>query len=136
MAKTKSNIQSRYTIIITTKSKKKYIRSSVRTRTHIYMCMHLYPHEFAFFPYNVHVLNKHVLQYYFIWTACTYAYAVDRAQYSQMNANARTQINACKLIVAFNAWAISACKRVCVLCVRSKTFKMYYTCRWAGPNRQ
>ena len=38
----------------------------------------------------------------------------------------RTQINARKRIVAFDAWAISAFKRDCVLRVRSKTFKMYY----------
>ena len=40
----------------------------------------------------------------------TYAHAVDREQYSQTNAHTRTQtqINARKLIVAFDAWAISA----------------------------
>ena len=38
----------------------------------------------------------------------------------------RTQINARKLIVAIDAWAISACKRDCDLRVRSKTFRMYY----------
>ena len=54
---------------------------------------------------------------------CTYAHAVDREQYSQMNANA----NARKLIVAMDAWVISACKRDCDLHVRSKTFRMYYT---------
>ena len=57
-------------------------------------------------------------------SACArmYAHAVDREQYSQTNANA----NARKLIVAFDTWAISACKRVCILRVRSKTFRMYY----------
>ena len=40
----------------------------------------------------------------------------------------RTQINSRKFIVAFDAWAISACKRDCVLRVRSKTFRMYF--RW------
>ena len=44
----------------------------------------------------------------------------------------RTQINAHKLIVAFDAWAISACKRDCVLCVRPKTFRMYYTYTYGG----
>ena len=37
------------------------------------------------------------------------------------------QINARKRIIAFNAWAISACKCDCVLRVRSKTFRMYYS---------
>ena len=37
-----------------------------------------------------------------------------------------TQINARKLIVAMEAWAISACKRDCDLRVRYKTFRMYY----------
>ena len=51
----------------------------------------------------------------------TYVHAVDREQYmySQTNANARkrtrVQINARKLIVAIDAWAISACKRGCIL---------------------
>ena len=64
--------------------------------------------------------------------ARTYVNAVDREQYSQTNGNARTQtrINACKLIVAFNAWEISAYKRVCVFHVRSKTFRMYYSSNW------
>ena len=49
-------------------------------------------------------------------SACarTLAHAVDREQYSQTNANAN------KRTVAFDAWAISACKRICVLRVRSK----------------
>ena len=51
----------------------------------------------------------------------THAHAVDREQYSQ------TQINARKLIVAIDAWAFSACNRDCVLRVRSKTFRMYYS---------
>ena len=38
----------------------------------------------------------------------------------------RTQINARKLIIAFDAWAISACKCDCILRIRSKTFRMYY----------
>ena len=42
----------------------------------------------------------------------------------------QTQINAHKLIIVIDAWAISACKRDCVLCVRSKTFRMYYTCTY------
>ena len=62
--------------------------------------------------------------------ARTYAHAVDREQYSQTHARKRTQINARKLIVAFDAWAISACKRVCILRVRSKTFRMYYIYRF------
>ena len=37
------------------------------------------------------------------------------------------EINARKLIVAIDAWAISGCKRNCVLCFRSKTFRIYYT---------
>ena len=37
----------------------------------------------------------------------------------------RKQINARKRVVAFDAWAISACKHDCVLRVRSKTFRMY-----------
>ena len=40
----------------------------------------------------------------------------------------RMQINARKLIVAMDAWVISACKRDCNLRVRSKTFRMYYMC--------
>ena len=39
-----------------------------------------------------------------------------------MHANA----NARKLTAAIDAWAISACKRDCILSVRSKTFRMYY----------
>ena len=42
----------------------------------------------------------------------------------------RTQINARKLIVAIDAWAICACKRDCILRVRSKIFRMYYTCTY------
>ena len=38
----------------------------------------------------------------------------------------QTQINARKLTTAIDTWAISACKCDCVLCVRSKTFRMYY----------
>ena len=62
----------------------------------------------------------------------TYARAHARARSRTVLANARnrkrtrTQINARKRIVAFDAWAISVCKRVCVLRVRSKTFRMYY----------
>ena len=41
---------------------------------------------------------------------------------SQTHAN----VNARKLIVAIDAWAISAWDRDCDLCVRSKTFTMYY----------
>ena len=48
----------------------------------------------------------------------------------------RMQINARKLIVTFDAWAISACKRVCVLCVRSKTFRMYYKPRLRDGNNR
>ena len=40
----------------------------------------------------------------------------------------RMQINARKLIVAMGMWVISVCKRDCDLHVRSKTFRMYYTC--------
>ena len=60
-----------------------------------------------------------------------YTYAVDREQYLQTHARKRTQtqINARKLIVAIDAWAISACKRDCILRVRSKTFRMYYMCK-------
>ena len=54
--------------------------------------------------------------------ARTNAHAVDREQYSQ------TQINARKFTIAIDAWAFSACKRDCVLRVRSKTFRMYYMC--------
>ena len=69
--------------------------------------------------------------YIYIYTyvsACArmLAHAVDREQYSQTNAHA----NANKRTVAFDAWAISACKRVCVLRVRSKTFRMYYSLTW------
>ena len=41
----------------------------------------------------------------------------------------QTQINARKRIAAIDAWAISACKRDCVLRVGSKTFRMYYILR-------
>ena len=51
----------------------------------------------------------------------TYTHALDREQYSQ------TQINARNLTTAIDAWAISACKRDCILRIRSKTFRMYYT---------
>ena len=39
----------------------------------------------------------------------------------------RTQINARKLIIVIDAWAIFVCKRNCDLRVRSKTFSVYYT---------
>ena len=57
-----------------------------------------------------------------------HTYAVDREQYSQTHARkrTRTQINARKLIVAIDAWAISVCKCDCALRFRSKTFRMYY----------
>ena len=41
---------------------------------------------------------------------------------TQTHANKRTQT-----IAAIDAWAISACKRDCVLRVGSKTFRMYYS---------
>ena len=42
------------------------------------------------------------------------------------NERKRTQINARKLIIALDVWALSACKYVCIFRVRSKTFRMYY----------
>ena len=61
----------------------------------------------------------------------TWSIAISTYKRTQMHARkrTRTQINARKLIVAFDAWAISACKRICVLRVRSKTFRMYYKLR-------
>ena len=40
-------------------------------------------------------------------------------------ANARKRM---QTIAAIDVWAISACKRDCVLHVGSKTFRMYYMC--------
>ena len=58
---------------------------------------------------------------------CVHVRARGRSRTVLANARMQTQINARKLIVAFDVWAISACTRVCVLRVRSKTFRMYYT---------
>ena len=65
----------------------------------------------------------------FKWTsccACIYPRTRDR---THVGAHPRSQTvlaNARKCITAIDAWAISACKRDCVLCVGSKTFRMYY----------
>ena len=50
----------------------------------------------------------------------TYVRAYVRTRSIANSTRKRTQTHARKLIVAFDAWAISACKRVCVLHVRSK----------------
>ena len=57
--------------------------------------------------------------------ACTHTQSI--ANSTRKHKRTQMQINARKLIVAFDVWAISACKRVCVLRVRYKTFRMYYS---------
>ena len=51
----------------------------------------------------------------------THSIANSTRKRTQAHANKRTQT-----IAAIDAWAISACKRDCILRVGSKTFRMYY----------
>ena len=58
--------------------------------------------------------------------ACTHVHTRTWSIANSTRKQTQIQINARKLTVAMNAWAISACKRDCDLCVRSKTFRIYY----------
>ena len=53
--------------------------------------------------------------------------AIARTQSQTVLANAR-KCKRMQTIAAIDAWAISACKRDCVLRVGSKTFRMDYIC--------
>ena len=52
----------------------------------------------------------------------------------QTHTRKQMQINARKLLIALDVWVISACKYVCILRVRSKTFRMYY--KYPHPKAQ
>ena len=71
-------------------------------------------------------MTKPYLTVYIRMYACAHARTRTRWIANSTRKRTRMHINARKCVVAFDAWAISACKRVCVLHVRSKTFRMYY----------
>ena len=54
---------------------------------------------------------------------CTHVRARSRTVLANARKCMQTHLNARKI----DAWAISACKRDCILRVRSKTFRMYYS---------
>ena len=105
-----------------------YIYACAYARSIVYTCTQFAQTNSLTTRTRVYIINasnampKPYLYTYVLTYARTYTHTVDREQYSQT-----THANEHKLIVAFDVWAISACKRVCVLHVRAKTFRMYYT---------
>ena len=94
-----------------------------RAIVYVFTCTYVYirarAHVILFDGLSLNGLHMHVSA---IARMRTHSIANSTRKRTQTHANKRTQ-----RIAAIDAWAISACKRDCILRVGSKTFRMYYS---------